>query len=76
MVPGLEHLTLLSPLLAVRLNSFWYALPLILALSLVYAGTRHERPPQIAAAAVRIGVLITGFMLVVFGIFYFLSADL
>ena len=32
----------LIPLFAARLNELWYALPLIVAISIVYAGTRRE----------------------------------
>lgn len=51
---------------AVSVNQLWYALPLIVAVSLVYAATRHEEMGQILAHALRIGVWIVGFMAVVF----------
>jgi hypothetical protein len=46
--------------------NLWYAIPAIVAISLVYAATRHERMAPIFAHATRVGVWIVGFMLVVF----------
>ncbi|MHC4405322.1 MAG: hypothetical protein ACYTG0_37220 [Planctomycetota bacterium] len=46
-------------------NDFWFALPLIVAVSLVYAATRHEAMEPILHHAVRVGVWIVGFMVVV-----------
>jgi hypothetical protein len=47
-------------------NELWYAVPLVLAVSLVYAATRHEQMRPILAHAVRVAVWIGGFMLAVF----------
>jgi hypothetical protein len=44
----------------------WYAVPLVLAVSLVYAATRHEQMGPILAHAVRIAAWIAGFMGIVF----------
>ncbi len=56
------------PLIAqiVKAGDLWYALPLVIAVSLVYAATRHEQMGPILAHAVRIGVWIIGFMAVIF----------
>ena len=48
------------------LNQFWYALPLIVVVSLVYSATRHELMRPILEHAGRTAVWITGFMVVVF----------
>ena len=53
------------PLFAV-INQFWYALPLIVVVSLVYSATRHELMRPILVHAGRTVVWITGFMVVVF----------
>lgn len=53
-------------LIALGRKDLWYALPLIIAVSLVYAATRHELMESILAHALRIGVWIVGFMAVVF----------
>ena len=54
-------------------NDFWYALPLIIAVSLVYAATRHEAMEPILRHAVRIGTWIVGFMAVVLGVLLFFT---
>ncbi len=55
-------------LAALGINQLWFALPLIVAVSLVYAATRHEEMVSILVHAFRIGVWIVGFMVVVFAI--------
>ena len=47
-------------------NDLWFALPLVIAVSLVYAATRHESMEPILRHAMRIGTWIVGFMVVVF----------
>lgn len=56
------------PLADLWTNDFWFALPLIVAVSLVYAATRHEAMEPILRHAVRIGIWIVGFMAVVFAV--------
>jgi hypothetical protein len=51
---------------ALGIKDFWYALPLVITVSLVYAATRHELMGPILNHALRIGVWIVGFMAVVF----------
>lgn len=55
-------------LAAIGIKDFWYALPLIVAVSLVYSATRHELMEPILVHALRIGVWIVGFMSVVFAV--------
>ena len=64
---------MLMPLLFARINDLWYALPLIVAVSLVYSATRHELMREILEHAGRVGVWITGFMAVVLAILWGLS---
>ena len=47
-------------------NDLWFALPMVIAVSLVYAGTRHESMAPVLRHAMRIGTWIVGFMAVVF----------
>ncbi len=47
-------------------NDLWFALPLVIAVSLVYAATRHEAMEPILRHAMRIGTWIVGFMVAVF----------
>jgi len=54
----------------------WFAIPLIVAISFVYAGTRHEAFPQILSRAARVGGWITAFMTIAFLILVFISARL
>jgi hypothetical protein len=61
------------PLMVKIWNDLWYALPLIVVVSLVYAATRHEEMNPILNHAARIGVWIVGFMTAVFLVLAFLS---
>jgi hypothetical protein len=47
-------------------NDLWYAVPIVIAVSLVYAATRHEQMRPILAHAGRVAVWIASFMLAVF----------
>ena len=53
--------------------SFWFALPLVASVSLVYSATRHEAVAVILAHAFRVAVWIIGFMVLVFGILQLIS---
>jgi len=52
----------------------WYALPLLVTVSLVYAATRHEEMKPILEHALRFGIWIAVFMLAVLGVVVWLSA--
>ncbi|MEM9186943.1 MAG: hypothetical protein AAGB00_10650 [Planctomycetota bacterium] len=52
-------------LLAAGAERLWYAAPLIVTISLVYASTRHEETRPILSHAARFGGWILVFMLVV-----------
>ena len=65
-----------SPLFALQVAQIWYSLPLIVAISLVYAATRHEQMAPILGHAARLGLWITGFMGVIFGVLFWLSSGL
>lgn len=60
------HAFTITPLWGMAGNDLWYAVPLIVAISLVYAATRHERNDQILVAAGRIGSWICSFMFAIF----------
>ena len=45
---------------------FWYAIPAIIAVSLVYAATRHEQMRPLLIHAGRVALWIVGFMFAVF----------
>ncbi len=61
-----------APLLAVV--SLWYAVPLIVSVSLVCAATRHEQMGPILNHAVRFGMWIIVFMAAVMGVLTLLEA--
>jgi hypothetical protein len=62
----------LAPLLAVV--NLWYAVPLVVSVSLVCAATRHEQIGPILNHAVRFAVWIVVFMAVVMGVLTLLEA--
>ena len=65
-----------SLLLAVGgVNDMWYTLPLIVAVSLVYAATRHEQLSPILRHVLRIGIWIRGFMAVIFAVLMLMAAQ-
>ena len=65
-----------APMLFAQIPQLWYALPLVVAVSLVYAATRHEHVGPILNHAVRLGTWIVVFMGIVFGILYWMSLGL
>ena len=52
---------------------FWYALPLLVSVSLVYGATRHEFMGPILEQSFRSGIWIAGFMAVIFVLLAFAS---
>jgi hypothetical protein len=44
------------------LNIYWYVLPLCIAISLVYAASRHESWPRIWAHAARLCLVLLGIL--------------
>ena len=53
--------------------SLWYAVPLIVSVSLVCAATRHEELGPILNHAVRFGAWIVVFMLVVMAVLWLMG---
>ena len=49
-------------------NQLWYAAPLIVSLSLVYAATRHELLQPILSHALRFALQTTGLMVAVLAV--------
>ena len=48
----------------------WYALPLVVVISLVYGATRHEYPKEIMQHSFRSAVWVVGFMSIIFAIIF------
>jgi len=49
-------------LAALPASQLWYAVPLVVVVSLVYAATRHERLGEILSHALGFGAMVVGFM--------------
>jgi len=64
---------LLAGLPLATINQMWYALPLIVVISLVYSATRHEAMHAILAHAARLGLMITGFMAAILVVLAFIG---
>lgn len=54
-------------------NRLWYALPLVVSVSLVYGATRHELMGPILINALRAAVWIGGFMAIIFAVLMLIS---
>ena len=48
----------------------WYALPLVVVISLVYGATRHEYLKEIIVHSMRSAAAVVGFMASIFAIIY------
>lgn len=57
-------------LLAVRTAEIWYALPLVVVISVVYSATRHEEPGEILIGTIRSAVWVICFMGIIFGVLW------
>ncbi len=57
-------------------SRLWYAVPLIIAVSLVYGATRHELMGPILQHSFRTAAWIAGFMVVIFAVLAFMSWNL
>ena len=60
-------------LVASGIHQMWYAAPLIVTVSLVYAATRHESMQPILLHALRFGGMITLFMSAVLAVLLMIS---
>jgi hypothetical protein len=54
-------------------NQFWYLLPLLVSVSLVYGATRHELMRPILQQAWKSAVWMVSFMFTVFAVLWSLS---
>ena len=66
-------ITVAPVLMIAMFNRLWYAVPLIIVISIVYAATRHELMRPILEHAVRFCSSIVTFMFVVFCALWFVS---
>jgi len=56
-----------------EINRLWYALPLVVTISLVYGATRHELPGPIIEHALRFGLWIITFMAIIFVVLWLVT---
>ncbi len=64
----------MTPIIASLLwMKIWFALPLIAAVSLVYAATRHEDMRPIFIHAARTAVWIVAFMAIIFAVLFLIG---
>ena len=63
----------MAPHLVAMINQFWYAVPLVVVISLVYSATRHELMQPILIHSVRLGLWIAGFMAGIFVLLWIIS---
>jgi len=49
-------------MLLAQVNQLWYALPLVVSISLVYSATRHEEMSSILWHSLRLGTWISVFL--------------
>ena len=57
-------------------NMMWFALPLVVSISLVYSATRHEAMPSILSHSLRLGLMIGLFMVGIMALLALLSWQL
>ena len=69
MILAMMNLYLLS-LASIWEAKVWYAAPLVVAISLVYGGTRHEHIKEIILQAIRSAIWVVGFMGIIFPLIY------
>jgi hypothetical protein len=53
-------------LLADGMASIWYAIPLVVVISLVYGATRHEHKKEIIEHSIRSAIWLAGFLFLIF----------
>lgn len=56
--------------LADSIAKIWYALPLVVVVSLVYGATRHEYLHEILTQSYRSLIWVTGFMAIIFAVIF------
>ena len=63
-------------LLAVQVAQLWYALPMLVSVSLVYASSRQEEMGPIFQHALRFALSIGIFLAIIFAILFLMSWNL
>lgn len=63
-------------LFAMIKSDLWYSIPLLVAISLVYSGTRHEPMGDIIRHAIRFAIWSVIILGAIFALLYFVSENL
>ena len=65
-----DNLLASIPMLVGMTPRIWYAIPLVVVISLVYGATRHENLREIFVHSFRSAVWVVGFMAVIFALIW------
>lgn len=57
-------------------NVYWFVLPLVIAISLVYAASRHEPWPRIWSHAARLCGMILGILLAAMAVLLLINSQI
>lgn len=63
-------------LISMLKSDLWYSIPLLVAISLVYSGTRHEPMGDIIRHAIRFALWSVIILGAIFALLYFVSENL
>ena len=63
-------------LISMLKSDLWYSIPLLVAISLVYSGTRHEPMGDIIRHAIRFAIWSVIILGAIFALLYFVSENL
>jgi len=63
-------MTQLIGLIGLGAAQIWYAVPLVIVVSLVWGATRHERLPEIIAHSIRSMLWVLTFMGIIFAVIF------
>ena len=64
------------PVLFAEILRIWFAVPLLISISLVYGATRHEYPRPILEHAIRFGGWMLSFLGILFVVIWLVSSTL
>ena len=66
----ISNFTMLLAVKSIWQAQVWYAIPLVVVISLVYGATRHEYLKEILIQSYRSAVWVIGFMAIIFSVIY------
>lgn len=69
-IPTLLAIGHMIGLLGLGTAQIWYSVPLVIAISLVWGATRHERLPEIVAQSIKSLLWVLTFMGIIFALIF------